>query len=264
MRYLIFFFLFTFSLLSQEIKGQKYFPFKDICNTESDYYDCERDVFEKEILGLITPEIENDIIEKMIDNKASLTFAFVYSPNKPIREDIDIDFINEELKVKVIQFLLQLQPYPDDENLEDTNKAKRFEFVFVKNSDNKLFIASDELLKEMKYKSQLKFMIGPHPSECANSADLEGCVNKYFSNHIVKNFRYPNKALRKGIQGKVECKFYIDKDGMLIIYELKGPDKILEDEAERILKKIPKLVNGTIKGIPVKFSLSIPITFKLD
>lgn len=264
MKYQLFFFLFSFSLLSQEIKSQKYYPFTDICNIESDYYDCEREVFEKEIVGLITPEIENDIIRKMIDNKASLTFAFVYGPNKPIREDIDIDFVNEELKIKIIQFLLQLQPYPSVENPEDILKAKRFEFVFLKNSDNKLIIASTELLKEMKYKSQLKFMIGPHPSECANSADLEGCVNKYFSNHIVKNFRYPNKALRKGIEGRVECKFYIDKSGMLIIQELSGPDKMLEDEAERILKKFPKFVNGTIKGIPVKFSLSIPITFKLD
>lgn len=264
MRYLIFFFLFSFSLLSQEIKGQKYFPFSDICNNESDYYDCEREIFEKEILGLITPEIENDIIEKMIDNKASLTFAFVYSPNKPIREDIDIDFINEELKVKVIQFLLQLLPYPDDENIEDTNKAKRFEFVFVKNSDNKLFIASDELLKEMKFISEFKFIESPYPLECKNSTDIRSCVNKYFSTHIVKNFNYPNKALRKGIQGRVDCKFYIDKDGSIVVQELNGPDKILEDEAQRILNKIPKLVNATIKGVPVKVSFSIPITFKLD
>jgi TonB family protein len=251
-------------LLSQEIKAQKYFPFSDICNNESDYYDCEREVFEKEILGLITPEIENDITQIMIDNKASLTFAFVYGPNKPIREDIDIDFINEELKVKIIQFLLQLKPNPNIENSEDTIKAKRFEFVFIKNSDNKLFIASDELLKEMKFKSEFKFIERPYPLECKNSTDLESCVNKYFYSHIVKNFNYPNKALRKRIQGRVECKFYIDKDGSIVIQELNGPDKILEDEAQRILNKIPKLVNATIKGVPVKVTLSIPITFKLD
>ncbi|MEZ4839722.1 energy transducer TonB [Flavobacterium sp.] len=264
MRYQLIFLLFTFSLFGQENKSYKYFPFTDICNNESDYFDCEREIFEKEILGLITPEIENDITQKMIDNKTSLTFAFVYSPNKSIREDIDIDFLNEEIKVKIIQFLLQLQPYPSDENLEDTIKAKRFEFVFIKNSENKLFIASDELLKEMKFKSEFKFIERPYPIECKNSIDIESCINKYFSSHIVKNFRYPNKALRKGIQGKVECNFYIDKDGSIVIKELNGPDKILEDEAKRILNKIPKLVNATIKGVPVKVSFSIPITFKLD
>lgn len=264
MRYQLFFFLFVFTFFSQENKAQKYFPFTDICNKESDYYDCEREVFEKEILRLITPEIENDIIEKMIDNKASLTFAFVYSPNKPIREDIDIEFINEELKVKIIQFLHHLQPYPSDENIEDTIKAKRFEFVFIKNLNDKLSIASDELLKEMKYKSEFKFIERPYPLECKNSTDIESCVNKYFSSHIVKNFSYPNKALRKGIQGRVECKFYIDKDGSIVIQELNGPDKLLEEEAKRILNKIPNLVNATIKGVPVKVSFSIPITFKLD
>jgi TonB family protein len=264
MRYQLLFFLFTFTLFSQENTSQKYFPFNDICNREVDYSDCEKEILKNEILSLISPEIEKDIIEKMIDNKAALTFAFVYSPNNPIREDIDIDFINEELKVKIAQYLLELLPYPDNDFLEDNSKAKRFEFVFIKNLNNKISIASDEVLKEMKYKSEFKFISRPYPIECKNSSDIGSCVNNYFSNHIVKNFRYPNKALRKGIQGKVECKFYIDKDGTIVIQELEGPDKLLEDEAERILKKVPKFVNGTIKGIPVKISFSIPITFKLD
>lgn len=193
-----------------------------------------------------------------------LTFAFVYQKNKSIREDIDISFSNNDLKEKLKKFLLELKPLTKNDSIDETLKAKHYEFVFLKNKNNKLYIASEDLLKEMNYKSELKFGQIPYPKECTNSAELRICFNSYISKHIIKNFKYPNKALRKGIQGKVDCKFYIDREGNVVLFKLEGPDPLLESEAERILKKLPKFVPGTIKGVPVKMAFTIPITFKLD
>jgi TonB family protein len=264
MKYIYYFILLSISVFGQDSKHQEFFPFYDNCTVENEFYNCEREILGQEILNLITPAIENDIIASFKDNMSVLTIAFVYQKNKPIREDIDIDFTNTELKDKIKKFLLDLKPLTKNDSIDDSLKVKRYEFVFLKNQNNKLFIATDYLLIELKYMSEFKYINRPYPEDCTNSINIENCINKYFSSHIVKNFKYPSKAIRKGIEGTVECQLFIDKDGMIIIHNLRGPDQLLEDEAERILKKIPKFIPGTIKGIPVKIPFSIPITFKLD
>jgi TonB family protein len=264
MKYIYYFILLSIAAFGQDSKHQEFFPFYDNCTVENEFYNCEREILGQEILNLITPAIENDIIASFKDNMSVLTIAFVYQKNKPIREDIDIDFTNTELKDKIKKLLLDLKPLTKNDSIDDSLRAKQFEFVFLKNQNNKLFIASYDLLNEMNFTSPMKFILIPLPNECANSINNRICFNNYMFKEIAKNFRYPEKALENGIQGKVECKFDINKDGILIIKEIKGPHKLLEEEARRILKKIPKFVNGTIKGVPETFPFSIPITFKLD
>lgn len=82
--------------------------------------------------------------------------------------------------------------------------------------------------------------------------------------HIKANFRYPAKAQRNKIQGKVNIIFKIDKTGEVIDIRTKGPDIILEEEAQRIISKLKKFIPGTINGDPVIVPYSIPITFKLN
>jgi protein TonB len=67
-----------------------------------------------------------------------------------------------------------------------------------------------------------------------------------------------------GIQGRVFVSFIIDKDGSVKIANLRGPDKSLEKEADRIMSKLPQMTPGKQRGKPVRMTMSIPITFKLD
>jgi hypothetical protein len=265
MKKLVYFLLLSLSLSGQNKNQQKHFPFYDTCTNKNKYNDCEREVFEKEILNFITPEIQKDIIDNLKNDKAVLTFAFVYQNNKPIREDIDIDFPNNDLKDKLKNFLLQLKPLTKNDSIDDSLKVRHYEFVFLTNkSKKKIFIANEKQVKEINHKSEFKFGTRPIPPGCENSNELEKCVNQFVSNHIKKNFSYPEKAIDNGIQGKVECSFFIDKNGDLEIDKIDGPHTILEKEAERILKRLPKFQNGTIKGVPAKFSFSIPISFWLE
>lgn len=265
MKILFYFLLFSISIFGQEKNTPKYFPFHDTCTNESKYRECEREIFEREILNLVTPEIEQEIISNLKNGKAVLVFAFAFEDNKPIREDIDIDFSNNDLKEKLRNFLLELKPLPKNNSYDDTMNVRHFEFVFLTNkSKKKLVIADEKKLKEIKHKHELKFGTSPYPINCQNFIELENCVNQFMNNHIKNNFRYPEDAMDIGIQGKVMCHFIIDKNGYVQIEKLDGPHVILEKEAERILKRLPKFQHGTIKGIPAKFSFTIPITFKLD
>jgi len=99
---------------------------------------------------------------------------------------------------------------------------------------------------------------------CEKGTKIEkrNCFQLKMEEHVAKNFRYPEQALDLGIQGKVFVIFIIDKDGFVSSIRSRGPDKILEKEAERIIGLLPQMIPGKQRGKPVKVPYSVPIVFK--
>lgn len=92
---------------------------------------------------------------------------------------------------------------------------------------------------------------------------LRECFDKQMQKHISRNFRYPEIAQEMGIQGRVFVTFIIDEFGEVKNIRTKGPDQSLRNEASRIIKKLPKMQPGKLKGIAVSVEYSRPIIFKL-
>ncbi len=99
---------------------------------------------------------------------------------------------------------------------------------------------------------------------CENSKDKRACFNKMMKTHIQKNFRYPALEQEMGIEGKVNIMFEIQKDGNIGNIRMRGPNKNLENDAARIIGKLPKMTPGKQRGTPVRVPFSIPITYKLQ
>ncbi len=100
--------------------------------------------------------------------------------------------------------------------------------------------------------------------ESVAKSQLRDCFNEKMQEHIRKNFRYPEIAQEMGIQGRVSVLFTIQKDGSIGNIRLRGPDKNLEEEARRIIERLPKMTPGKQRGRPVRVPFSIPIMFKLQ
>ncbi len=98
---------------------------------------------------------------------------------------------------------------------------------------------------------------------CENVIDSRTCFQEQVVKHIRKHFRYPSEAQEKGIQGRVSIMFTIATDGTIVNIRKRGPHKLLEAEAVRIIKKLPIMIPGKHKGKVVPVPFSIPITFKL-
>ena len=85
---------------------------------------------------------------------------------------------------------------------------------------------------------------------------------------IQENMRYPKSAAKKGIEGRVICKFTIKKDGSIAhksIIVIRGLHKSLDKEAIRIIKKMPKWKPGkNYKGEVQDCKYTIPVKFKLN
>lgn len=99
---------------------------------------------------------------------------------------------------------------------------------------------------------------------CENANDQRACFQAMMQKHIRKNFRYPEIAQEMGLQGRVSVMFSIQKDGSIGEVRMRGPHEVLENEASRIISKLPKMTPGKQRGNPVKVPFSIPITFKLN
>lgn len=99
---------------------------------------------------------------------------------------------------------------------------------------------------------------------CENETDKRACFGKMMQQHIRKVFRYPELEQEMGIQGKVNVMFDINKDGTIGNIRKRGPNNNLEDEAARIIGKLPKMTPGKQRDQNVKVSFSIPITFRLQ
>jgi len=95
-------------------------------------------------------------------------------------------------------------------------------------------------------------------------SERRNCFQEKMNKHIVRNFRYPEIAQEMGIQGRVYVNFIISKDGSITNIRMRGPDKNLEKEAERIISKLPQMTPGKQRGRAVRVPFSIPIIFRLQ
>ncbi len=94
------------------------------------------------------------------------------------------------------------------------------------------------------------------------------CFMEQMNKHIKKYFSYPSRAQEDNITGRVTILFVIDKTGTVTNLKIKGTGKngsqLLEDEAERIIRKLPKFTPGKQRGKAVGVSYAQPINFKLE
>jgi protein TonB len=82
---------------------------------------------------------------------------------------------------------------------------------------------------------------------------------------LGKNMKYPERAKEVNISGKVYISFVIDEFGSISqVSVLRGIGGGCDEEAARVIKKMPRWSPGKQGGHPVKVRYQIPIEFVLN
>lgn len=82
---------------------------------------------------------------------------------------------------------------------------------------------------------------------------------------IANEIKYPQIASEKGIQGKVYVNFVVEADGSIGRYKIaRGVDPGLDQEALRVVSKLPRWKPGKQRGKAVPVSYTVPISFVLQ
>ena len=83
--------------------------------------------------------------------------------------------------------------------------------------------------------------------------------------YIMENMKYPKQAMKEGIQGRVAVRFIVEKDGSISdVKPILSVHPLLNKEAVRVVKSMPKWTPGKQNGKPVRVRFNLPIMFKLN
>jgi protein TonB len=84
--------------------------------------------------------------------------------------------------------------------------------------------------------------------------------------YITNNIEYPQQAIDNSAEGTVSVQFAVDEQGVISNVSVIGTKGGygLDEEAVRVVSKMPKWSPGQIKGKNVKTWRVLPITYKLE
>lgn len=85
-----------------------------------------------------------------------------------------------------------------------------------------------------------------------------------FMKWLTRNLQYPVLAQKQKIQGKVIVSFIVNKDGTISNPKVdRSVDPLLDREALRVVKKMPRWKPGIMDGKVCRTMFAIPINFQL-
>lgn len=135
---------------------------------------------------------------------------------------------------------------------EGSDDADKFQAV------KEQVVVVEEHKPEPKPEPEKIFVAVEQPAEFKGG---QAALMKWLSNNI----RYPEAAQQNNVQGRVIVKFVVEKDGSIGNPTIvKGVDRDLDQEALRVVRKMPKWQPGKNNGQPVRSYFNLPVTFRLQ
>lgn len=171
---------------------------------------------------------------------------------------------------------IEIQIYKNNTNNIDTSKPENENLkteILQKNEDA---IIQETKIKEEKITTKETNLI--EKENTSNDKSENQSENFYpvevakkitddvIDKKIIENIYYPEKATRRGIEGKIIIKVEISKNGNLLNYEIisKNNNQILEDASISTINKIFPIKELEIKNTVENFSTIITFVYKLN
>lgn len=163
--------------------------------------------------------------------------------------------------------------YPEHNTDRDTESIieydaleRELEYLYnftlaVANTNIKLAFRSDKVpSRGPSYDDVVSYYDCDYRPAFLNSTDPAQFLEKW----VYQYLKYPESAVRNGIQGRVMVDFIIGKDGKVTdVRVVRGVDPELDEEAVRVVSASPKWKPGRVNGVKVRTSMTIPVEFRL-
>lgn len=156
--------------------------------------------------------------------------------------------------IQIVENDLEIEEVP----FETTEFDESDEIEFIEDVDED----TDEIFNFAVVENKPVF---PGCEKFATEEERFNCFNQSIMTHIGKNFKFPEMARQMGIQGRVFVNFVIEKDGSISnVTVARGVDPLLDDEAMRVVKGLPRFQPAKQRGKPVRMQYTVPINAKLQ
>ena len=93
---------------------------------------------------------------------------------------------------------------------------------------------------------------------------LHGDEVQFLNRWVYEYIKYPDSAIRNGIEGRVVVEFIVDSKGKVKDIEIvRGVDEEIDAQVEKVILASPKWKPARIAGREVSVRISVPVEFKL-
>ena len=151
--------------------------------------------------------------------------------------------------------------------LDYDNMERELEYIynFTLNLANQqvapLFRNAEVPARDPSYDDVVSYHDCDIPPMFLNSTD----PGKFLKEWVYKYIKYPEAAIRDGVQGRVMVDFIIDKDGKVTdVRVLRSVSEELDAEAVKVVSASPKWKPGRMNGNKIRTSMTIPVEFRLE
>ena len=206
------------------------------------------------LIGVVFEDVESkNIISGVFEKAANLIIENLPQINLSINDDVAE---SKKFRTPILYRLIDVEKgLTNSININKINQG--IDFLNNLNQDELLSSVADpfEIIDE--------FPVFPGCEDLKESKKRL-CFQYQIKEHIRRNFRYPEIAQEKGIQGRVLVQFVLGKDGRVRGLSSSGTTSpALKQEAEIIISLLPKIKPAKKNGLRVVVPFSIPITFKI-
>ncbi len=176
----------------------------------------------------------------------------------------DVDFEDEDIPITRQEQPPEVKPPPPQQTIEvltivddDTEIEDEFEMDDVEADENTQVEIVDIEEEEEEEEPEIFYIVETMPEFPGGEIGLR----KYIATHV----KYPNIARENGIEGKVYVRFCVTSKGTVEKVSIaRGVDPILDKEALRVVKALPKWKPGEQRGKKVNVWYTVPINFQLQ
>lgn len=125
---------------------------------------------------------------------------------------------------------------------------------------NLLFLVAFLFTGAISYAQPNEEMIYDYPEQMPEFPGGGDALDQF----LKENLKYPEEAKNKQIQGKVYVGFVVEKDGSVTNIQIrKSAHPLLDAEAMRVVKLMPKWKPGSMRGKTVRTRYTLPVIFSL-
>jgi len=161
----------------------------------------------------------------------------------------ELEKIIKNLQPEVVTDSLEVTPFiPITDEINATVKDRKVTDSVVYN---------DPVTPEIPVETKVFIVVEEPPEYPGGNAALY----KFISENLI----YPSEAQDNNIKGRVILKFVVNPDGTADRIEVLGSiDPLLDNEAIRVVKILPKFRPGKQGGVPVPVWFILPVLFNIE
>lgn len=189
-------------------------------------------------------------------------------------KEINQDFINKvqtfissenksDLEFKIAEVFEQIQKQ-GNLDLEEEKTLKGLLLLTSENGFNDPFFSDVIEFAEIPFGIIQQVPVFPGCEELETNNAKAKCFSENVAKHVNRNFN-TKLADSLGLKGKQQINviFKISNNGDIIDVRSRAESSILQAEAERVIKTLPKMIPGEMEGKKVNVPYSLPIIFQV-